>query len=370
MMTDPRLERLARTVVHYSANVQPGEKVLIRAMDAHDADILAPFIQEIHAAGAYAFIDYADYAVNRRMMLHGSEEQFKLDAAMKLDQMKQMDAVLIILGENNVSEYADVPAEKRDAYRKWYKPISDEQTKKKWILFNYPTRAYAQLAEMSTEAYTQFLYDTCTMDYSRMSAAMDPLVELLNRTNRVRIVAPGTDLSFSVEGIPAIKCDGKVNLPDGEVYTAPVRDSVEGTITFNTRSSYLGQSFGNLSFTFEQGKIVSCSSDNPVKLNELLDTDEGSRFIGEFAIGTNPYVNRVMNDIGFDEKINGSIHFALGQAYENADNGNVSDIHWDIVLLMKKEFGGGDIYFDDVLVSRDGRFVLDTLLGLNPENLT
>ncbi|OWR30800.1 aminopeptidase [Saccharibacillus sp. O23] len=369
-MTDPRLLQLARTVVHYSANVQPGEKVLIRAMDTHDADILAPFIDEIHAAGGHAFIDYADYAVNRRMMLGGSEEQFKLDAAFKLEQMKQMDAVLIVLGENNVSEYADVPSDKRDAYRKWYAPVTNEQTKKKWILFNYPNKAYAQLAQMSTETYTQFLYDTCTMDYGRMSAAMDPLTELMNKTENVRIVAPGTDLRFSIAGIPAIKCDGKVNLPDGEVYTAPVRDSVEGTISFNTRSSYLGQSFGDLSFTFEKGRVVSCRSDNGTKLQELLDTDEGSRYIGEFAIGTNPYVNRVMNDIGFDEKINGSIHFALGQAYENADNGNASDIHWDIVLLMKEEFGGGEIYFDDVLISKNGRFVLDSLSGLNPENLS
>ena len=368
-MTDPRLQQLARTVVHYSASVQPGEKVLIRALDVHDADILAPFIDEIHAAGGHAFLDFSDYAVNRRMMLGGTEEQFRLDAALKLEQMKQMDAVVLILGEDNVSEYADIPAAKRDAYRKWYKPITDEQTKKKWILFNYPTKAYAQLAEMSTEAYTQFLYDTCTMDYSRMSAAMDPLTERLGAAKRVRIVAPGTDLSFSVAGIPAVKCDGKVNLPDGEVYTAPVRDSVEGTISFNSRASYLGQSFGSVSFTFEQGRVVSCRSDNNAKLNELLDTDEGSRYIGEFAIGTNPHVNRIMNDIGFDEKINGSIHIALGQAYKNADNGNVSDIHWDIVLLLKEEFGGGEIYFDDVLISKNGRFTADDLLGLNPENL-
>lgn len=368
-MTDPRLKQLARTVVQYSASVQPGEKVLIRALDVHDADILAPFIDEIHTAGGHAFIDVSDYAVNRRMMLSGTEEQFRIDAAFKLEQMKQMDAVVLVLGENNVSEYADVPAAKRDAYRKWYKPITDEQTKKKWILFNYPTKAYAQLAEMSTESYTQFLYDTCTMDYSRMSAAMDPLVKLMNGTDRVRIVAPGTDLSFSIAGIPSIKCDGKVNLPDGEVYTAPVRDSVNGTITFNTRASYLGQNFSSVSFTFVNGRVAACRSDNDAKLNELLDADDGARYIGEFAIGVNPYVNRIMNDIGFDEKINGSVHFALGQAYSNADNGNDSNIHWDIVLLFKKEFGGGEIYFDDVLISKDGRFVIDSLLGLNPENL-
>lgn len=368
-MTDPRLQQLARTVVHYSASVQPGEKVLIRALDVHDSAVLAPFIDEIHAAGGHAFIDYTDYAVNRRMMLHGTEEQFRLDAAMKLEQMRQMDAVVLILGEDNISEYADVPAAKRDAFRKWYRPVTDEQTKKKWILFNYPTKAYAQLAEMSTESYAQFLYDTCTMDYSRMSAAMDPLTELMTNTDRVRIVAPGTDLSFSIQDIPAIKCDGKVNLPDGEVYSAPVRDSVEGTITFNTRASYLGQNFSDVAFTFEKGRIVDCRSDNEAKLNELLNTDEGARHIGEFAIGVNPHIDRIMNDIGFDEKINGSIHFALGQAYENADNQNRSDIHWDIVLLMKPEYGGGEIYFDDTLISKDGLFVLDSLKGLNPENL-
>ncbi|CAM3520789.1 MULTISPECIES: aminopeptidase [Saccharibacillus] len=369
-MTDPRLQRLARTVVQYSASVQPGENVLIRALDVHDADILAPFIDEIHAAGGHAFVDVSDYAVNRRMMLGGTEAQFRLDAAFKLEQMQRMDAVVLVLGENNVFEYADVPAAKRDAYRKWYKPVTDEQTKKKWILFNYPTKAYAQLAEMSTESYAQFLYDTCTMDYSRMSAAMDPLVELMNATDRVRIVAPDTDLSFSIAGMNAVKCDGKVNLPDGEVYTAPVLESVEGTITFNTGASYLGQNFGRVSFTFEQGKIVSSRSDNDDKLNELLDADEGARRIGEFALGVNPYVNRIMNDIGFDEKINGSLHFALGQAYANADNGNRSDIHWDIMLLLKEPFGGGEIYFDDTLISRNGRFVADALLGLNPENLT
>lgn len=368
-MTDSRLQQLARTAVHYSASVQPGEKVLIRALDVHDAAILAPFIDEIHSAGGHAFIDYTDYAVNRRMMLRGTEEQFRIDAAMKLEQMKQMDAVVLILGEDNISEYADVPAAKRDAFRKWYRPIIDEQTKKKWILFNYPTKAYAQLAEMSTESYARFLYDTCTMDYSRMSAAMDPLTELMTATDRVRIVAPGTDLSFSIRNIPAVKCDGKVNLPDGEVYSAPVRDSVEGTITFNTRASYLGQNFSDVSFTFEKGRVVDCRSDNDAKLNELLDTDEGARYIGEFAIGVNPHIDRIMNDIGFDEKINGSIHFALGQAYENADNTNRSDIHWDIVLLLKKEFGGGEIYFDDTLISKDGLFVLDSLKGLNPENL-
>ncbi|AWB46840.1 aminopeptidase [Paenibacillus sp. CAA11] len=366
---DTRLHKLAKTVVHYSASVQSGEKVLIQALDVKDPEILQPFITEIFEAGGQAFVEVSDYRLNRQMMLYGSEEQFKLDAQFKLEQMKAMDAVIIILGEDNVSEYADVPSAKRDAYRKAYKSVGDERGKKKWVLFNVPTKAYAQLAGMSTEAYAQFLYDTCTMDYSKMSTAMDALVELMNRTDRVQIKAPGTDLSFSIKDIPAVKCAGKVNLPDGEVFTAPVLDSVQGVITFNTSSLYAGQTFQNIQLRFEQGKVTACSSDDNKKLTELLDSDEGARFIGEFAIGVNPYINEIMNDVGFDEKINGSIHFALGEAYEDADNGNKSVIHWDIVLMLKPEFGGGEIYFDDVLISKDGRFVHEALLGLNPENL-
>ena len=366
---DSRLHKLAKTVVNYSLNVQKGDKVLVEALDVKDFDYIAPFIQEVYDAGGQVFVEHNDYRINRKMMLNGTKEQFELDARLKLDQMKEMDSVILILGENNISEYADVPAEKRNVYRQAYKPVSDEQLKKKWILFNVPTKAYAQLAEMSTEAYTDFLYKTCTMDYSKMSAAMDSLVHLMNEAEKVRITAPGTDLSFSIKDLPAIKCDGKINLPDGEVFTAPVKDSVNGKIAFNTKSIYGGQTFNNIALTFENGKIIDCQSDNNQKLNELLDSDEGARYIGEFAIGINPYIDQIMNDIGFDEKINGSLHLALGEAYEVADNGNKSSIHWDIVLMLKPEFGGGEIHFDDVLISKDGRFVVESLDGLNPENL-
>ncbi|MFD1739188.1 aminopeptidase [Bacillus salitolerans] len=366
---DIRLKKLAETVVHYSLDVKPGEKVLIQGLNISDFDILSPFMDEVYKAGGQVFIHTTNYRTNRKMMLMGTEEQFKLDAKLKLNQVKEMDAVLVILGEDNASEYADIPAEKRGVYRQAYKAVSDEQLKKKWVLFNYPTKAYAQLAGMSTDAYADFLYETCTMDYSNMSKAMTALVDLMDKTQNVRIVAPNTDLRFSIKDMKSIKCDGKINLPDGEVFTAPIKDSVSGTITFNTRSMYSGQTFNYIQLTFENGKIVSCESDNKEQLEALLNTDDGARYIGEFAIGVNPFINRIMNDIGFDEKINGSIHFALGEAYEEADNGNKSAIHWDIVLLMKPEFGGGEIYFDDVLISKDGRFVVDTLFGLNPENL-
>ncbi|RIW29042.1 aminopeptidase [Bacillus salacetis] len=366
---DSRLETLAKTVVQYSLNIQQGEKVLIEALDVHDYGFLAPFMDEVFKAGGHVFVERTDYRINRKMMISGSKEQFEADARLKLDQMKEMDAVILILGENNISEFADIPSDKKNTYRQAYKPVSDEQLKKKWVLFNVPTKAYAQLAEMSTDAYSDFLYETCTMDYSKMSAAMDSLVDLMNQTDKVRILAPGTDLRFSIKDLPAIKCDGRINLPDGEVFTAPVKDSVNGIITFNTKSLYAGQTYNNIQLTFEEGRIINCQSDNNESLNELLDSDEGARYIGEFALGVNPYINTIMNDIGFDEKINGSLHLALGEAYEVADNGNKSSIHWDIVLMLKPEFGGGEIFFDDVLISKDGRFVAESLAGLNPENL-
>ncbi len=364
-----RIQKLAKNVIEYSLDVQLGENVLIQSLNVKDEYALSAFIEEIHNRGGHAFVDIADFTVRRKLQMKGTEEQFKLEARLRLERMKEMDAVLLFLGEDNLSEFSDVPAEQSDLYQNIHKPVNDEMMKKKWVILNYPTKAYAQMAEMSMEAYTDFLFKTCSIDYSKMSKAMDALVDKMNRTEQVRIVAPNTDLSFSIKGMPAIKCDGKINLPDGEVFTAPILDSVNGTITFNTKSIYRGHTFQNISLSFKNGKVIDFSSDNNEKLRALLDSDEGSRFIGEFAIGVNPYINRIMNDIGFDEKINGSIHFALGEAYEVADNGNKSTVHWDIVQLHKPEYGGGEIYFDNTLISKDGLFVIEELIPLNPENL-
>jgi aminopeptidase len=228
----------------------------------------------------------------------------------------------------------------------------------------------AQQAEMSTEGFEDFYFKTCTLDYDRMSKAMDPLVSLMQRTDRVRLVGPGTDLRFSIKGIPIIKCDGALNIPDGEVYTAPVKDSVNGTIQYNAKTLYQGKVFENILLKFKDGKIVEASSSNTKALNAILDTDEGARYIGEFAIGVNPYVTKAMLDTLFDEKITGSIHFTPGNSYNDAYNGNRSTVHWDMVLIQTPEWGGGEIYFDDALIRKDGRFVLRELEGLNPERLS
>jgi aminopeptidase len=202
-----------------------------------------------------------------------------------------------------------------------------------------------------------------------MSTAMDALVTRLEKTRDIHIIGKGTDLRFSIGEIPVIKCAGANNIPDGEVFTAPVRDSVNGVISYNCPAVYQGFTYDNIVLRFENGKIVEATANDTEKINQVFDTDEGARYVGEFAIGVNPYILKPMKDTLFDEKIMGSFHFTPGRAYEDAFNGNTSSIHWDLVCIQTSEYGGGEMYFDGELVRKDGRFVVQDLEVLNPENL-
>jgi aminopeptidase len=249
----------------------------------------------------------------------------------------------------------------------WWHPVHTEvrvpQTK--WCVLRYPTDSFAQAAGMSTAAFEDFYFDVCTADYAAMAEAQKPLVARMEAADRVRITAPGTELEFSIKGIPVIPCAGDRNIPDGEVFTAPVRESVSGTIRYNTQSRYQGKVFEGIEFEFKAGKIVRATANETEQLNAILDADEGARYCGEWAIGVNNRVREPMLDTLFDEKIGGSFHLTPGQAYEIADNGNRSRIHWDLVLIQRPDYGGGEIYFDGELVRKDGRFVPDDLQGLN-----
>ena len=193
--------------------------------------------------------------------------------------------------------------------------------------------------------------------------------KLMERTDRVEIAGPGTDLRFSIKKIPAVICGGDRNIPDGEVFTAPVRDSVNGFVTFNAPTIYQGTSFDHIRLEFENGKIVKATSNQTKKLNDVLDADAGARYIGEFSLGFNPHILHPMRDILFDEKIAGSFHFTPGQAYETADNGNRSQVHWDMVNIQRREYGGGEIYFDGKLIRKNGEFVVPALQSLNRARL-
>ena len=370
-MRDPRIQKLAENLVGYSVDMQPGENVLIE-MIGSERDLLNAIIEEVGKKGGRPFVQLTDKTVQRAMLKHATKEQLALWAELDLKRMKEMDCYIGIRAGENVNDLSDVPEDHMKLYNAIYShPVhSEERVKRtKWVVLRYPNASMAQLANTSTEAFEDFYFDVCNLDYSKMDRAQDPLAELMRKTDKVRIVGPGTDLSFSIKGIGAEKCSGQKNIPDGEVYTAPVRDSVNGTISYNSPTLYNGVTFENIKFRFENGKIVEATSSDTARLNDILDSDEGARYIGEFAIGFNPYILTPMKDILFDEKIAGSLHFTPGQAYDVTDNGNRSSIHWDLVLIQRPEYGGGEIYFDDVLIRKDGLFVIPELEGLNPENL-
>ena len=369
---DERIKVFAHNLIHKSIQVKPGEKVYIHYIGSSTEDLARQLIKETYAAGALPFPHYTNPRVEREMLLNCSEEQLKIMAEVDALEMSKMDCYLGIRGSDNVSENSDVPAENMSLHSKFYMtPVHHEirVPKTRWCVMRYPNYAMAQLNNQSLEAFEDFYFDVCCLDYEKMSEAMTPLIELMNKTDKVRIEGPGTDLTFSIKDIPAVKCAGNMNIPDGEVYTAPVRDSINGTLTYNAPAVYQGFTFENISFTFENGKIIKATANDTERLNQVLDTDEGARFVGEFAIGVNPYILKPMKDTLFDEKIMGSFHFTPGNCYDDAYNGNISAIHWDLVCIQTPECGGGSIWFDDVLIRKDGRFVLPELEGLNPENL-
>lgn len=369
---DSRIETLAKNLVHYSMKVKKGDKVYIQYLGISTVDLVRALVKEIYAVGGLPFPHYSDQQVEREIMLNCTKEQLQLMAEVDGKEMDQMDCYIGVRGSDNVAELSDVPNEKRKMYDLYYvTPVHHDIRVKKtrWVVMRYPNHSMAQLADSSLEAFEDYYFNVCNLDYSKMDKAMDAMAALLNKTDKVRIVGKGTDLKFSIKDIPSVKCAGECNIPDGEIYTAPVKDSVEGTITYNTPSLYQGFTFENVSLTFEKGKIVKATSNDTERINKIFDTDEGARYIGEFAIGVNPYITKAMKDILFDEKIGGSIHFTPGNCYDTAPNGNVSAIHWDLVLIQTPEYGGGEIYFDDVLIRKDGVFVLNELQCLNPENL-
>ncbi len=367
---DPRIKKLADILVHYSCNVQKGEKVLISYEGGSTKDLAKLLVKEVYACGGFPYVEIRDSSLTREILMGCEEDQLAFMNEYQLAQMRGMAAYIAVRASDNTSELSDVPSVKMNMYNKALRPVLDYRVNHtKWVVLRYPNYAMAQLANMSLEAFENFYYDVCTLDYKKMSGAMNPLVDLMNRTDKVRITGKNTDLSFSIKGIGAVKCDGERNIPDGEVYTAPVRESMNGVISYNTMSEEHGFTYDNIVFEIKGGKIINAKANDTERINELLDTDENARYFGEFAIGVNPFILHPMKDTLFDEKIAGSIHLTPGSSYEDAFNGNKSAIHWDLVFIQRPEYGGGEIWFDDVLIRKDGLFVLPELLALNPENL-
>ncbi|SFL36331.1 aminopeptidase [Pelosinus propionicus] len=368
---DQRIRELAKNLIGYSIKLQKGEKILIEMFD-DGLPLTKALVEEVYRVGGIPFVTIKNYKMIRELLKGAGIDQLAMIAEWEAARMNRMDAYIAIRAAENSSELADISSEQMQLYQKyWNKPVHTDirVPKTKWCVLRYPNNSMAQLANTSLETFEDFYFKVCNLNYEKMEKAMDPLIELMQRTNKVRIIGPGTDLNFSIQGIPAIKCSGTVNIPDGEVYTAPVKDSVNGYLSYNTPSIQGGFTYEKICLEFINGKIVKATANEIEKINKLLDTDEGARYIGEFALGVNPYITEPMKDTLFDEKIKGSFHFTPGNAYDNAFNGNRSAIHWDLVCIQTPEYGGGEIWFDDRLIRKDGTFVVAELKGLNPENL-
>ena len=371
IMQDQRINLLAKNLVNYSCKLKKGEKILIEAKGV-DYMLVNAIVKEVYKVGAYPFVEMFDNRVTRELLMGETEELAKLRAKFDGARMKEMDAYIGIRGGNNAVENSDVSEENLQIDSEFYShPVHHELRVKhtKWVILRYPNEGMAQSAGMSTDAFEEFYFNVCNLDYSKMDKAMDALKARMDKADKIRIVAPGTDLCFSIKGIGSKKCSGGHNIPDGEIYSAPVKDSVNGVITYNAPSVQNGFKYENVSLTFKDGKIIKATGNDEKKINAIFDTDEGARYVGEFSFGVNPYINKPMGDILFDEKISGSIHFTPGCCYDDCYNGNISAIHWDLVLVQTKEYGGGEIYMDGELIRKDGRFVTEDLLCLNPENL-
>lgn len=370
-MKDPRVMKLAKTLLNFSVKVGAGDNVLIDSKGFND-DLVHELVKEAYRIGANPFVWVSHGTITRELAMGANVEQQRLIARLDAELMSNMQAYIGIRGGNNISELSDVPSEKLEIMSKYYSEEVHGKVrvpKTRWVVMRYPTSSMAQQAGMSTEAFEDYYFNVCNLDYSKMDKAMDALKALMERTDKVRIVGVGTDLEFSIKNIPAVKCAGEMNIPDGEIYSAPVKNSINGVISYNTPSLRDGFTFENVVLKFKDGKIIEATSNDTERINKIFDIDEGARFVGEFAIGVNPYITVPMKDTLFDEKIAGSFHFTPGSCYDDADNGNQSALHWDLVCIQTPEYGGGEMYFDGVLIRKDGRFVLPELEGLNPENL-
>lgn len=368
-MTDPRFAKLADLLINYSCSVKKGENVMLDMIDVPD-EFTVELMRATRKAGATPIVEVRHSRVTREVLKDTNEKHAKLVHDIELRRMKHMQAYIAIRGAHNATESADVPSDKLALYSKILRPVLNYRVNQtKWCVLRWPTPSMAQAAGMSTEAFENFYFDVCTMDYAKMARAQLPLQRRMQKADQVRLTAPGTDLTFSIKGIGAKMCKGDRNIPDGECFSCPVKTSVNGAIQFNTPTLYSGTKFENIRLEFKDGKIIKATGSNEKRLNEILDTDAGARYVGEFSLGFNPYIMSPMCDILFDEKIAGSLHFTPGQAYEDCDNGNRSAVHWDMVLIQRKEWGGGEVWFDGELIRKDGLFLPKDLQPLNPENL-
>ena len=362
------LKKLASTIINYSLDVKENEFVLIET-GFIAKPLVKELVKEINNKKANVYVRYNDSETSNLIeeKTKGEKIDFLYDLG-KFD-VEHFDCFIKIRCNNNDYDSKNIPTEITKEIGSRLKDINDIRiNERKWVLLNYPTNVDSYKAKMNYDEFYDFCMSAMCYDYKKMNDDIKPLKELMEKTDEVRIVSPETDLRFSIKNMPAISCVGNMNIPDGELYTAPVKESVNGYIKYNTLSPYQGYVFEGIKLTFKNGKIIEATCDNKKyqeKLEEIFNTDEGARYVGEFSLGFNPMILHPMGDILYDEKIMGSLHFTPGCCYRDCDNGNKSSIHWDLVLIQREDYGGGSIYFDHRLIRKDGKFVLEELKNLN-----
>ena len=368
-MADPRYKKLAEVLTGYSTQLKKGDTVLFDVTDSPDA-FAVELIRAARKRGAIPLVETRNSRVGREMLMGTNEAHAKTVRDVEMSRMRKCNAYVAVRGASNSTENSDIPSDKLSMYSRTLRPVLNYRVNKtRWVVIRWPNGAMAQGAGMSTEAFEDFYFRVCTMDYARMAKAQKPLIKRMAKANKVHIKGPGTDLKFSIKGLGAVGCAGDRNIPDGEVFSCPLKKSVNGVIQYNTPTLYAGTRFENVRLEFKNGKIIDATASDTKRLNEIFDTDLGARYIGEFSLGFNPHIKEPMCDILFDEKIAGSLHFTPGQAYEECDNGTRSAVHWDMVLIQRPDYGGGEVWFDNELIRRNGQFVPNDLKPLNPNRL-
>lgn len=372
-MADPRIEALARRVVTYSVALKPGEKIMVNCtMEA--LPLAKAIVWEAYRAGGVPFVTLTNEELAGEWNAGASKEQVEYLVEHEAWKTRDMQAIVHLNVPKNVHEFEVADRAQRDAVSKWnYETkcrigIAPTRPDLKWTLLTYPSSAVAHEAGMPREQYEELYFGACLIDYETLQAPMRALARRMMQTDRVHILGPGTDLTFSIKNSPADISAGTWNVPDGEVFTAPVIDSASGYITYNVSSRERGIVFEDVRLEFTGGRITGATANRTADLNRILDTDAGARSIGEFAIGTNTAISRPSGSVLFDEKMAGSFHFTPGNALQTADNGNRSEIHWDLVCCHLPAYGGGEIWFDAELMRKDGLFLSKDFELLNPKN--
>ena len=354
---DPRWQQLGDLLVNYSMAVKPGEKVMIAFIELETYPLLQSIYQASIQAGAYPQVQFHSEELNRILLKYGNAEQIGWAPEIEAYGMEWADVYFGLRGAHNLDVFWDISSDKLALLRKAMGKISTLRWQKtRWSLLRVPNAALAQQAGVDENTIMEMFFNACLLDWQEVSQEWRRYAGWLSQGKQVRVVGKGTDLSFSIEGRGWDVADGRINMPDGEIATAPIENSVHGTITFDFPGVLGGRLMHDIRLTWEHGRLVEAkASTNQDFLQSVVNTDAGASLIGEFAIGTNPEVKIFCKDILLDEKIDGTIHIALGRAYPSVGGTNQSSIHWDIVKDMRQ---GGQIYLDSELIYQHGKFLI------------